>query len=189
MGSLISKLSKQLISFDFYDSPISYQRNESDDPSVDASSYKQWWNATRDNVLTNPEYDTATESVSNLLKKWESAEYDGILGFSQGSVLTQIFTYQIQMKIIKTYNPKFVILSSTFPITDVKLKSYYETLLDVPTLVMYGSRDTFVTKEQTIETSKYFKNATLLEHSGGHYVSSNQFAIEGVRNFLQPFTI
>lgn len=170
MKTLIKKFSKNGIEFHFYDSPISYKSNDVNEIN---NEYKQWWSATRANILTLEKYDTIDESLKHLKERWEEDKYDGILGFSQGSVLVQIFAYQIQNKIICTYEPKFLILASMFAITDINHKNNYQTQLKYKTAIMAGARDTLVSMGDTLSLIKYFKNPYTIVHTGGHYVSSS----------------
>ena len=141
MESITKKLRKLGVEFDFFESPILYSGDDNNDNSKD---FKQWWSATKETVQSQEKYDTLEQSIENLKVKWQNYKYDGIIGYSQGSVLVQIFAYMIQNKIIDTYEPKFLILSSTFPITDVRYKDLYKEKLRYPTIIMAGTNDTFV---------------------------------------------
>jgi len=186
MESTIKKLSKLGIEFDFFDSPIKYCTSENtNNEDVD---YRQWWSANRENALTIEVYDTIKESLQNLKHKWESSKYDGLLGFSQGSVLVQIFAYQIQNKIISTYDPNFLILVSSSPISDTDYKEYYKSQILYKTLIMSGSKDPLVDMNRTTTLIKYFKDPEVIIHSGGHYFSTSSEAYQLLKNFLLKFT-
>lgn len=184
MEQTIKKLSRFNIEFDFFDSPIKYSSTDNDE-TTNEIDYRQWWSATKENVLTLERFDTAEQSINNLKEKWESNKYDGLLGFSQGSTLVQIFAYQIQNKIIDTYEPKFLVIASTFPISDVGYKKYYQSQVIYKTLIMIGSRDTLVNMEQTLSLVKYFRNPVTIVHSGGHYFSTTSETYYLFKNFLQ----
>lgn len=190
MQSIIKKYGKHNIEFEFYDSPIKYVQSEEDqEQQID---YRQWWNATRHDVLTIKDYDTCEESLNNLKTKWLSDKYDGLLGFSQGSILAQIFAYQIQKKIIQIIpgnEPKFIILCSTFPISDTHYKTYYDVNdpLIIPTVLMIGSRDTLCSLEEINNMRKFFSNETMLIHSGGHYVGTSSETTYNLLTYLKKF--
>jgi len=171
MKDLIRKFAKKDIEFDFYTSPIKF----TDKLAESENEYFQWWSGTRETGLTLEKYDTIEQSINNVLAKWNSDQYDGILGFSQGSVLTQIFAYQIQNKIIDTYEPKFIILAGASPISDTIYKQYYKDTLKYPVVFIAGMRDTLVTLDITNELRKYFDpdKTLFLIHNGGHYVSTS----------------
>ena len=180
MDSTIKKLARLNIEFDFFDSPIKYNSGDYTD-----TEYRQWWSATKESALTLEKYDTIDESIKNLKDKWESDKYDGLLGFSQGSVLIQLYCYLIQNKIISTYEPKFIVLVSTSPITDIEHKKYYQSQLIYKTLIMTGSKDTFVGMDQTLSLNKFFKNATIIIHTGGHYFSTSSETYYLFKKFLE----
>lgn len=177
MDKTIKKLSKLNIEFDFFDSPIKYPTNESID-------YRQWWTATRENALTLEKYDTIEQSINNLKQKWESSKYDGLLGFSQGSVLAQIFAYQIQNKLINIYEPKFLILICGSPISDHDYSKYYQSRLILKTLVMSGSQDPLVDINKTMELVKHLENVSIITHTGGHYFSTSSESYNQFKDFL-----
>lgn len=165
------------VTFVFINSPFVF--------SDDNKEYYCWWNATRENALTIDTYDTINDSLKYIANIWNNDEFDGILGFSQGSVVAQIFCYQIQNQIIRTYSPKFAILCSTTPITDSTLKQLYQTKLTIPICLMYGTKDTLVDKSICIDIANTLSdNPFFVEHSGGHYVSSNKEAIDGLKHFF-----
>lgn len=198
MEQVIRKMSKHNVEFDFYDSPIAYKEplevkpsdtNPSKTKRADATTgksedYRQWWSATRENVLKLEKYDTIDESLIHLKKKWEEERYDGLLGFSQGSVLVQIFAYQIQNKVIETYEPKFLVLVSTFAISDTTHKKNYANLLKYRTVVMTGSRDTLVGMGDTLALLQYIPNAYTIIHTGGHYFSTSSESCYMFKKFI-----
>ena len=184
MGTMMTCFKKANIEFDFLDSNISYTSAE---PVDEKANFRQWWSATKDSVTNLTTFDTIEDSLKTVLKKWDDGKYDGILGFSQGSVLAQIFAYRIQNGIFKTYAPKFVILCSTFSITDTNEKKMYEKKLDYPCVIMYGEKDTFVTDELTLQVSAFMANPFLIKHKGGHYVSTTKETTDSLLEFLIKF--
>ena len=148
-----------------------------------------WWNANRENALTIDKYDLINESINYILQYWNKDIYDGILGFSQGSVVAQIFCYYVQNKIIETYAPKFAILCSSSEISDLNLKKLYETKLNLPICYMYGSKDPIINSETNMKLiEKLGDNVYILEHNGGHYVSSNSGTIDKLQIFFNSLS-
>lgn len=161
LDSLIKKLPN--IEFVFVDSPI----------RDDDNTYK-WWSITRNNMLSIRKYDTVKKSLLNLQKIWNSDKYDGIFGFSQGSVLAQIFAYQIQEKIISvTHQPKFLILSNTYKISDEEFEQFYKKYLEIPTILIIGTRNFLIPIEICLSVVNYLKHPYIIFHDGGHYASSS----------------
>jgi hypothetical protein len=181
MNSMIKNFKKHDIILDFINSPIKYIEPDQDNQD----SLYQWWNIdSKDSVLTLDHYDTLNESIKYLTDIWNKDTYIGILGFSQGSVLVQIFCRYIEQDIIQVNNkPKFSILCSTFPISDINLKDNLSKL-KIPTLFMCGTKDTFVNNDITLKVCEYYENYTLLQHTGGHYVSSNKESTDKVLEFI-----
>lgn len=145
-----------------------------------------WWNASRDNALTIEKYDNINESIEYLLNIWNNDNFDGILGFSQGSVLAQIFCYYSQNNLINLKNkPKFAILCSTSIISDISLKYLYNDKINIPLCITYGINDQIINEEHTLQISKLLSNEPyIIVHDGGHYVSSSKNTIEKLKSFF-----
>ena len=56
---------------------------------------------------------------------------------------------------------------------------------------MYGTKDTFVTKDNTLKIMNYWSKDKCfeLEHIGGHYVSTTKTTCELLFNFIQKYQI
>ena len=188
MDALINKFSKYDIEFDFYQSPIKYiPTSDEINSGIDCNDYYQWWSTTRENFLLNEHYDTINESLNNLTQKWKSENYDGILGFSQGSVLVQLFVYKIELQQIVVYEPKFIILVSPFIPSDIDFIDYNKTIKNIKTIIISGAKDTLVPTNISLSLIKQFSDARFLLHSGGHYVSSSTEIMYPLLKILQSF--
>lgn len=180
MKDMVKKIKD--VEFVFVNSPFIFE-----DSNLDGMYC--WWNATRENALTIDKYDMIEDSISYLLDVWNKDNFDGILGFSQGSVVVQIFCYYIQNQKIQTYSPKFAILCSTTEISDIKLSNLYETKLVLPICLMYGMKDGIIPKDTSLAIANKLSNEPyLVEHTGGHYVSSNRETISKLLIFLKKLT-
>lgn len=80
MRPMINKAKRFDIHFDFIYSPLKYEEEQTD---ID---YRKWWNADRETLFTPEHYNTVAESLDFIVKVWNSDNYDGIMGFSQGSL-------------------------------------------------------------------------------------------------------
>lgn len=191
MKKLIEKYKRYDIEFEFFESPIRYineNTNNFDNNSCD--NYFQWWSSTRETFLIDKCYDTINESLLNLKQKWMSDNYDGLLGFSQGSVLSQIFVCQINKKIIDTYLPKFMILANPYPITDnnfVDYNDHIKNITSMKTIIICGTRDPLISIDIPINLMKNFNDANILIHSGGHFMSSATEIMYPLLKILQRF--
>lgn len=142
-------------------------------------------------------FDTLENSLEILLKKWNEEKYDGILGFSQGSILVQIFAFYCEIKkkihnIEISYVPKFCILSSSFIITDKNVKNEIEIYskenkIKMPMCLMYGIKDSFIKQEETLKILNYWNKNEIIEHKGGHYVSCTRETCEQLLNFINKY--
>lgn len=183
MATMMKRLGKKNICFDFVESPIKYD-NCTELPSErdNQSEYKQWWSATRDNALTVDKYDTYKESLKVVADAWNKKMYHGILGFSQGSVLAQLFCYLNDTK------PQFAILCSPSSISDKELVELYKTKLNVPTCIMFGEKDALVTCDVSLKVAENFVTVDLIKHPGGHYVSTTTETTDQLEKFIKTVT-
>lgn len=183
MEPIIKRLSIFDVEFDFLDSPIKYKSEQNN------TDYRKWWSVTKENALTLEKYDTIEESILHVKNKWTSNKYDGLLGFSQGSILAQIFAYQVQNKVINLeYEPKFIILVNTSLISDINYKVYYQEQLLYKTLIISGSKDTSIDIEHLCNLIKNFKNISVIFNTGGRYFSTTTETYYPLRHFLKEIT-
>lgn len=175
MSKIIKKLEKENIVFEFVESPYEFS-NE--------GNYKQWRTANKENALTIENYDTINESIEFITKIWNDNEYDGILGFSQGSVVCQIFLYQIENEKIKVNRlPKYGLLCCSSIISDKELMKLYECPLKTRTIIINGEKDPLINLDMTNKLAKYL-NSELYIHKGGHYICDKNNSIDLIKEFI-----
>lgn len=199
MSGLIQKGKKQGILFDFLESPHPC-------PVVkeDKEETKQWWSfGTKEDLFNSKEYDTGEESLQLLRDYWLAGyqehnnryRYDGLLGFSQGSALAQIFVFDAVQRNDPKCLPKGLILSGTFEVHADKYRwdaSQLGLIDQVPVLVCSGEKDSLVTKETSVACAqKIFSpsSLTLHTHAGGHYVPSRSDSIQVVLDFITAYCV
>lgn len=174
MEKIIKKLGKKDIVFDFIDSPFDFIEKE----------FKQWYYASRENALTIDNYDTINESLKYIVDILNKGVYDGILGFSQGSVVCQIFLYAIENQTINVnIKPKFGLLCSTSLISDKNLVNLYKNELKTKTLILNGEKDPIISNDMTAKLAKYL-NSTLHYHKGAHYICDKNSTIDIISDFI-----
>ncbi len=177
LDSLQKKLKKDNIYFDCVTSPTHYIKTNNETSDFQDNKYYQWWSTSRENLFDEHTYDSIYESIEYIYNMYQNDNYDGILGYSQGSILTQIILYLqehsnlFEQKYHKfKFNFKFGILACTFNITDNVLKNIYSHKLSVPILNIYGSNDELVPFEISKSFSDKCINIMNFEHRGKHYV-------------------
>lgn len=164
---------KVFVQLDYIESPIKCNNNT-----------KKWWTQNKDN-FENIEYDTIQDSLNFLEKKWNENDYDGIIGFSQGSVLVEMFCLLIETLKIKTIKkPKILILFSPYLLS---LKYDISAKIDCFVILIIGSKDTLISLEKSIQVKKYFKMCKILLHSGGHFIPSAKSCFYNLLNCLEKY--
>lgn len=180
MKMMIKKLRKCDIHFDFCNSPIMY-------PEEGNTTLGQWWSSNRDNAMSITHYDTLDESIAHVMNIWNSGEYDGLLGFSQGSVLGQIIMHGIENGTIVTpFKPKFYLAFSPSLISDIEYQHLYDGRLKTRCMVFAGRKDTLVVSALSDVVAEKLGALGLSAylHNGGHYVSGDAKLIKVVEEFI-----
>lgn len=195
VNSLVKKFSKHNINFDFVTSPIPFIDIDNDNgtgtENSDGECYKQWWTTSKKRLFDEQKYDTIYESIRYIYDMYSKKKYDGILGYSQGSVLVQVILYLQQFPMLFgekygdiIFNFKFGILGSTFNISDDELSELYKYRLDVPILNLYGSEDTLVPYNISESFSNKCNKIMNYKHHGKHYIPTTKESFEIMKNFI-----
>lgn len=143
---------------------------------------RKWWSLKEKEDLFRPiNYDYAAEAMAYVASKYNNQNFDGILGFSQGSVMVQLLLLN------RLINPRFAILIGTFPITDIRYQDNND-FGNTPLLFCVGARDELVPPINTYQILENYKgNFTICKYSGGHHVPSNSQAFKEIESFLTLF--
>ena len=89
---------------------------------------------------------------------------DGVLGFSQGAVLAGL------VAALRTERLRFAICISGFPSrADAHRMLTLPGSIDLPSLHVYGEKDTWVSRERTRALADCFVGPRVVSHTGGHY--------------------
>ena len=93
------------------------------------------------------------------------------------------------------YLPKFLILVSGFASIASEHAGILESFnshggINIPSLHVVGSNDSWVHPERSNELKEYFheKTSELVEHEGGHFVPSNKEMRIMFKDYVQKFT-
>ena len=212
-AALRSKLSKRgAVIFDYVQAP--HQLQPGDHVFVgeaDTAGPKYtWWKQ------PDGKYDESTliSSIAAVRDAFATAQYDGLLGFSQGAAFIALLIKLYQLQHTNTSASSslsssrlsqlfltdvsflssldFVILISGFIPRDPVLRPLFTQdypALSVPSLHVFGSGDDAVLSDESAQLVLCFDAATsrTFKHSGGHYVPSDAPARAQYEEFIKSF--
>ena len=118
------------------------------------------------------------KNIENIAEHWNKEKYDGIVAFSQGTVLATILA--------KHVDAKFVILISGF--CDPWPKQFKKEILDIPSLHIRGKKDVFVPPIRSERLASLYANNIIHEHNYGHIVPTDNETLLIVKEFLNKFS-
>lgn len=78
----------------------------------------------------------------------------------------------MSVKSLTTIKPRFVLLIAGFPSQSLAHKNYYENIISVPSLHLYGLNDEIIPHELSIKLKDSFDNPLFQTHEGGHYLAA-----------------
>jgi esterase/lipase len=169
MGALRKQLIKHEIECFFPTGPHTLIKS-----SIISDDEKSWWNS----INNNTEYLGLNESIENLvLYAFEHGPFDGVFGFSQGSVMAAIIASMIK--------PQYLILVSGFLPRDqnaLKMITFAG-----PTLHVIGLNDVLVLPEYSRSLYNSMiqnKNSSVLEHDGGHLIPGKSEYRNSIVNWI-----
>jgi predicted esterase len=140
---------------------------------------RSWWFMNE----TTGSYDGKDKSLEYLSELVTKESYDGLIGFSQGAMIGSCMATLCS----NAKNLKFAILISGRPARDPQLEKLFTGKCAMPSLHVIGEADTIVPKEDSMKLSEHFKDASLLFHSGGHYVPQGKEHRERLVSFIKSF--
>jgi predicted esterase len=100
----------------------------------------------------------------------EHEPIDGILSFSQGACCAAVYSVKSQLSPMLP-RPKFVVFISGFLPHDASwTKEMLETGIHIPSLHVFGEKDTIITMDRSKMLQGICSEAQVLCHAGGHFV-------------------
>lgn len=149
---------------------------------ADAPSLMQgdhgWWHA-RDNG-SEVNYQGWDRSRAALIRLFnEQGPFDGVLGFSQGAILTSVLC-GLRHPAGQPPTPEypfsfsFAIMFGGFSARDTQLSKVYDQrdLYKLPSLHVYGTTDMIVNEVDSMKLARRFDGPRIIIHGGGHIVPS-----------------
>ncbi|KAI9505435.1 hypothetical protein GGI25_005259 [Coemansia spiralis] len=139
--------------------------------------------------------DGLENSIEHLVAVLEEqGPFDGMLGFSQGGLMTAIMCSLLEHRYKQlgdqcTHAPfKFAIISSGYKLKDTRWQYLYEKPISTPSLHIYGVLDSMIHVSKSIELKHTFAHATEYCFVGTHFVPKTPEAIETISEFIAKFT-
>jgi len=131
-------------------------------------------------------FDESVERCKRFVE--ENGPFDGVIGFSQGAALA-ILLCSIQELNEWNFGFNFVVLFSGF-LSKCSLHSkLLKNKLSLISLIVYGTNDELISMEMSKQLVELFdeNSRTVVIHSGGHYVPSNECVKKHYIDFFAKF--
>lgn len=74
---------------------------------------------------------------------------------------------------VTNVKPKFAIIASGFKSGSLAHANYYEDIISMPSLHIYGLSDAIIPTTMSRALADSFEDATIVEHPGGHYFAAS----------------
>ncbi|XP_053560568.1 esterase OVCA2 [Bombina bombina] len=128
------------------------------------------------------------ESLQYIAKTFsELGPFSGILGFSQGAALVAMLC-GLKQKGDPRFQFDFAILIAGFKSCSCEHKEYYQDIITVPSLHIYGDTDRVIPGNMSQELASYFQNPVILTHVGGHFVPASAAQKKVYIEFLNRYS-
>ena len=125
-----------------------------------------WYRATEEKPPTYQYIEQSLQMLENLFA--EHGEFDGVLGWSQGTVMTGILSALNVKEQGKRFRFKWAVLCGGFRPGDLRFKSYYDEPINLPSLHVIGERESEFMRKQGALLADCFVDAETLHTPVGH---------------------
>ncbi len=151
-------------------------------------SQRCWYNLHNEteedlNLITDNEINESLAYVLNHSKTPDGRPvYDGIIGFSQGSVIASI--------LVRKYPNlfRYFISISGYQTSFIKYSNMFTKPFDFPSLHIYGLNDKMVDPSRSILLSEFFTNSQVEHHDAGHF-APDSWPVDSIINFIKSQSI
>lgn len=183
------KFVKKFVNFTYITAPhLAKPIDESD--TIDETQRSWWFNkddmSFKGTNKNGPAFGFE-ESLKLVEEEWNKANYQGLLGFSQGACFASLIA-SMSVKSLTTIKPRFIMLVAGFPSGSLVHKNFYEQKISLPSLHVYGLNDDIISHELSMELQESFDNPLIQTHQGGHYfpatANEKQSYVDFYRNQL-----
>ncbi|GJQ82044.1 hypothetical protein Trydic_g6920 [Trypoxylus dichotomus] len=125
------------------------------------------------------------ESISVVEEAFKThGPFDAILGFSQGGCFTGLLC-DLQQRNLLNFNFDFAIITSGFKSGSLPHLKYYEDLINIPSLHIFGEDDGIIPTEMSVALRDCFENPATVKHPGGHYFPATAAQKEAYQEFFK----
>ncbi|KAK1441739.1 alpha/beta hydrolase like protein [Babesia gibsoni] len=116
------------------------------------------------------------ESIKVIIDACKEHEADGIMGFSQGGMMTVLAAQRAMQDDSLGWKPKFAVLFGAASIRNEKVHKMAEegVKMRIPSLHVVSEKDPYVRPERSYTLLKYFYEPELAFHDEGHSIPSNE---------------
>lgn len=157
----------QLLDLTFLDGPYP-ARGKSDVEAIFPGPYFEWYQFNKDfSELTN--FEESKEFIIKYMQ--EHGPFDGLMGFSQGGVLSAAFAGQQQKGLAIQQHPplRFIILVSGAGFNNQhQMHEYYSEPVECPSVHIIGDQDHLRAVNEELVSK--FKDPLVIRHPGKHMV-------------------
>ncbi|GLG94445.1 Esterase CG5412 [Gryllus bimaculatus] len=113
----------------------------------------------------------------------EQGPFDGILGFSQGASFVSLLCGMYKKEIFQ-HKIKFAIMIAGFKSRCSLHDMYYDSIINIPTLHIFGETDQVIPQEMSQDLLQYFEDPVIITHPGGHYVPATKSQKQSFLDFI-----
>ncbi|XP_071111444.1 esterase OVCA2-like [Haliotis cracherodii] len=149
----------------------------SEDEESSHSDERGWWFSHEDDSYSAQDVsecckgcDESVEMVKRSIL--EQGPFDGILGFSQGACMLSLICC-LRERDPDLFKFNFAIFIAGFKSRCIPHESFYETLVTIPTLHVFGDTDKVIPKEMSEALLPCYKEPVILQHPGGHFIPAS----------------
>jgi len=179
------------------------------DHSVSLSSSpeaRMWWPIASPETFATPHryegvdaavaraWSCITEHIAKSSSQQQHVHHLTLVGFSQGAVLAMLMTMLKDRwpthddGSLRVHIDRLVLIAPS-PIMDSVYHPHLDALISVPTFIIHGERDPFVSADSVAQVARYFGTAVVYAHAQGHVIPTGAHVREKMRTFLSASDI
>jgi predicted esterase len=127
-------------------------------------------------------FEDSVRLVEDVFEK--EGPFDGILGFSQGACFVGLLC-DLHQRGLLNCKFDFAIMASGFKSGSLSHMKYFNEIITLPTLHIFGETDQIIPTEMSEQLSSAFLEPVILKHPGGHYLPATAQQKSVYQSFLK----